>query len=167
MTTLFAQPYDITATGFYFDTMDQYLNRAAVAVNECGQRVEEFEIQFIDGETLDAELAEAWRLNQATVEAFLEATHFWTEDQKTRYIIAVGECGYSHDQVADDPDEIDITIYEVDTLRELAEQFVDDGLFGPIPESLANYIDYDAIARDLSFDYAMVEVGGKRLACCQ
>ena len=48
-------------------------------------------------------------------------------------------------------------------LRELAEHFVDEGLFGEIPEHLAAYIDYDAIARDLDMDYAEAEIAGMRL----
>ncbi|WP_299297215.1 hypothetical protein [uncultured Tateyamaria sp.] len=37
-------------------------------------------------------------------------------------------------------------------MRELTEDFVEQGLFGDIPEPLHFYIDYDAIARDLSVD---------------
>ena len=33
--------------------------------------------------------------------------------------------------------------------KAFAEQYVDDGLFGKIPDELTNYLDYDAIARDL------------------
>ena len=51
----------------------------------------------------------------------------------------------------------DVEIYEETNMNELAEQFVEDGLFGNIPKALINYIDYDAIARDLSMDYTEVE----------
>jgi len=162
-TTLFAQPYDISATGFYFDTAEQYHAKAAKAVNDYGQKVEEFEIQFIDGEEIDATLAKAWELNQVNFGEYLEAVDEWDEDRKQRYVIAVGECGYSHSQVADDPLDVGVDIYRVDTLKELAEQFVDDGLFGEIPESLQNYIDYDAISRDLAMDYTETTIAGERL----
>jgi len=36
-------------------------------------------------------------------------------------------------------------------------------LFGDIPEHLANYIDLDAIARDLAFDYSETYVAGESL----
>ena len=45
-----------------------------------------------------------------------------------------------------------------------ALQFVDEGLFGDIPEHLRNYLDYDAIARDLACDYASTTIAGNRLA---
>jgi hypothetical protein len=54
MTTFYAQPYDISATGFYFDIEDQYQAKIRTIKNDYGQTVEEFEIQFIDGETIDA-----------------------------------------------------------------------------------------------------------------
>ena len=44
---------------------------------------------------------------------------------------------------------------------QLAEQFVDEGMFGDIPDHLANYIDMDAIARDLDMDYTETEVAGQ------
>ncbi len=163
MTQLHAQPYDISATGFYFETAEDYAAKAKAARNDYGEPVEEFEIQFIDGEAIDAVLAKAWELNQVNFSAFLDAAQEWSDDHKTRYIIAVGECGYSHDQVADDPDQIDMTIYELSSMRELAEQFVDEGLYGEIPEALQNYIDHEAIARDLSVDYSETEIAGTQL----
>ena len=48
----------------------------------------------------------------------------------------------------------DCSIYEVNGYTELAEQFCDEGLFGDIPEHLTNYIDYEAMGRDLRYDYS-------------
>jgi antirestriction protein len=160
MTTLFAQPYDIAACGFYFETLEDYWEKAAKAVNQYGQPVEEFEIQFIDGERLDAELAKAFGLNQSNIGQYLEAAEDWLEYQKFAYIIAVGECGYDFDAANNDVDTLDVDIYEVSSLRELAEHFVEEGLFGDIPEPLQFYIDYDAISRDLGMDHAHIEIAG-------
>ena len=66
----------------------------------------------------------------------------------------MGECGYAFNFETCDPDDLDLDIYKVESLRDLAEQFVDEGLFGDIPERLRFYIDHDAIARDLGMDYA-------------
>lgn len=163
MTKLYAQPYDISASGFYFETIEEYAAKAAKAVNDFGQRVEEFEIQFINGEAIDCELAKAWGLDQANVAAFLDAVKGWDEDRIRRYIIAVGECGYAHEDVVDDPDLDMVDIYPVESLRELAEAFVDEGLFGDIPEAISRYLDYDAIARDLSMEYVEITIAGERL----
>ena len=160
MTELFAQPYDISAQGFYFKTADEYGEKYAKARNAYGSPVEEYEIQFIDGEKIDAELFEALRIYQGTFARFLEVADEWDEHQKRKIILAVGQCGYAFDLQSGDPDDLDVDIYELDSLRALAEQFVDDGLFGDIPERLQNYLDYDAIARDLGFDYSEATVAG-------
>lgn len=47
----------------------------------------------------------------------------------------------------------DSIFYEgVESFADLAEQFIDEGCFGDIPDSLRDYIDYEAIGRDLSYD---------------
>ena len=163
MTELFAQPYDITAQGFYFKTAEEYQEKSAKARNASGFPVEEYEIQFIDGESIDAALFEALGVHQGNFPQFLDACDTWDDHQKRKTIIAVGEYGYTFDLKTGDPEDFEVDIYEVDSLRELAEQFVDDGLFGDIPERLQNYLDYDAIARDLSMDYSETTIDGTRL----
>jgi antirestriction protein len=164
MTTFYAQPYDISATGFYFDTEDQYQAKIRTIKNDYGQTVEEFEIQFIDGETIDAQLTEAIGINQANICQAMELIDEWSDDQKVRAIIAVGECGYSFNSKRFDPDHIDIDLYEIDSLRDLAMQFVDDGLFGEIPERISMYLDYEMIARELACDYSMISIDGTNYA---
>ncbi len=163
MTTLYAQPYDISATGFYFDSTESYAQKAAKNLNPYGGLVEEYELQFIDGESVDAALFSALSVDQFSFPAYLEACDTWGDHQKQKVIIAVGECGYSFNLGADDPDDLDLDIYQVESLRELAEQFVDEGLFGEIPASIQNYLDYDAIARDLGMDYTEILIAGERL----
>jgi len=161
--TLFAQPYDISATGFNFESVEDYDSQAARAVNDYGQQVEEFEIQFIESDEIDCQLAKAWSLHQGNFPAFFDAVDDWDDDHKCRYIIAVGECGYDHDEIANDPNGPEIDIYYVDNLRDLAESFVGEGLYGSIPEALQFYIDHDAIARDLAVDFSETTIGGERL----
>ena len=160
MTQLFAQPYDISASGFYFDSVEDYQAKAAKAVNHYGEPVEEFEMQFIDGKDIDCALANAIGINQANITDFLELSEDWEDWQKINVIIACGECGYDFDPQCD-PDLLGVELYFVDGLKELAEQFAEEGLYGDIPESLQYYIDYDAIARDLGMEYSKIEVAGQ------
>lgn len=160
MTQFYAQPYDISATGFYFETMEEYDAKYATCKNDFGGQVEEFEIQFIDGESIDCDLFKALDVSQCNIHHFIDAVEEWEDYQKLNIIIAVGECGYSFDFDHNTPDDFDVTLYEVDSMRELAEQFVDEGLYGDIPDSLQFYIDYDAIARDLRMDYSDIRVDG-------
>lgn len=161
-TTLYAQPYDISATGFYFTSADEYDDSAKNLTNAHGDPVEEFEIQFIDGERMDCELAKAIGINQANFADFLECAETWEDWKKINVIIATGDLGYSFDPL-DGPDHYGIDVYWVSTMRELAEQFVDDGLFGEVPEQFQFYINYDAIARDLAVEYSEIEIAGERL----
>lgn len=50
MPQLHAQPYDITANGFYFESLEDYADKAKSNRNDYGDPVEEYEIQFIDGD---------------------------------------------------------------------------------------------------------------------
>ena len=157
MTQLHAQPYDISANGFYFETAEEYATKANALRNDYGDPVEEFEIQFID-----CDLAKAIDLNQANFAQFFDCVDDWDEWQKQQVIIAVGGGGYAFD-ASTVPDNFDVEVYEIDTMRELAEQFVDEGLFGEVLEPFQFYIDYNAIARDLAVDYSDTVIAGKRL----
>ena len=160
MTTLYAQPYDISAVGFYFESAEEYYKNAKALKNEYGDPVEEFEIQFIDGEDIDSDLCKAIGVNQANFSDFFDACDSWDENQKLKVIIAVGEEGYRFDLESGDPNDFEIDLYEMDSLKELAEQFVEEGSFGDIPENLKNYIDYEAIARDLGMEYKEARIDG-------
>jgi len=158
MTTLHAQPYDVSGTGFYFDSVEKYDLKLQQLRKYLGQSCEEFEIQFIDGENIDCELFSALGIHQGNFAAYLQAIEDWSEDEKIKVIIAVGEAGYSFDLGKDDPNQFEIDLYQVDSLKELAYQFVEEGLFGEIPVSIQNYLDYNAIARDLGMDYSEIVI---------
>jgi len=160
MTQFFAQPYDISASGFYFEAAAEYEEKASKLMNSYGQPIEEFEIQFIDGEGLDCELFRALGVHQGNFSAYLEALEDWSEDDKIKVIIAVGEVGYKFDLGTDTPDQFNIDLYETDSLKDLAEQFVEEGLFGEIPTAIQNYLDYDAIAHDLGMNYSEIRIDG-------
>lgn len=162
MPQLYAQPYDLDVVGFYFETAKDYNTKANALRNAHGEPVEEFEIQFIDGETINCALAEAIGISQGNIAAFFDAVEDWEEHQKFRCIIALTEGGLAFDFKTDDIDLLDVDLYGVESLRELAEKFVDDGIFGNIPGRLQFYIDYDAIARDLGMDYSEITIAGER-----
>ena len=162
-TILYAQPYDTSAEGFYFRSEKEYLDTYPTIRNNCGTQVEEFEVQFIDGESIDAQLAEALQLHQGNAFRYIEVVEEWDDYQKTKYIIAIGENSYSFDLNNDNIDDLGIDIYPDMTMRDLAIEFIDEGLFSDIPQPIANYIDYSAIARDLSIDYSETTIAGENV----
>ncbi len=163
MPQLFAQPYDIDAIGFYFETFEEFQTISNRHLNRYGDRVEEYEIQFIDGDDIDCSLEKAWNLDLSNIKRYFAACDDWGDHQKRIFIIAVGEGGYNFDPDNVSADDFEVDIYEIDGMANLAEQFVAEGLWGDIPDHLANYIDYDAIGRDLEHDYTETEIAGKTL----
>ena len=159
---LYAQPYNPDAKGFSFRTLAEYRQKESNCIDRFGQKVEEFEIQFLEGEGIDAALANAVGINQANLSAFFECIDDLEDHEKRILIIGLSEggCPFTADT---SPDDFDVDLYHADSLRDLAEQFVDEGLFGEVPPQFQYYIDYDAIARDLSFDYTEIEIAGERL----
>lgn len=160
-TILFAQPYDISAKGFYFRDMEEFDDKVANLVNDYGAPVEEFEIQFIDGETINYELANAIDLSQGNFVQFFTLVNDLEEWKKIHLMIAVRECGYDAKTAIDNINALDITIYEESSYADLARQFVGEGLYGEIPETLQFYIDYEAIGRDLAVDYGSTRKNGR------
>ena len=79
MVLFFAQPYDISASGLYFQEEESFADKIGKVRNDYGQAVEEFEIQFIDGEAIDCAFAEAWGINQANIGQFMQAVDEWDE----------------------------------------------------------------------------------------
>ena len=102
MTQFYAQPYDISAAGFYFSDMEEYDAKYTTCKNDFGERPEEFEIQFIDGKNEDAELFKVLGIHQGNIHHFIDAVDEWEEHEKQAVIIAVGECGYDFDLADND-----------------------------------------------------------------
>ena len=74
--------------------VEEYNTQASKLRNSYGQPVEEFELQFIAGESIDADLFKALGVHQGNFPAYLEAVEEWSVDDKIKVIIAVGEAGY-------------------------------------------------------------------------
>jgi len=72
-----------------------------------------------------------------------------TDKKKLSYLME--QVGYDFAGAISNLEDCDI--YEDVNMKQLAEQFIDEGLFGEIPDRLSYYIDYDAVARDLEMDY--------------
>lgn len=145
MNKFFAQPYDQSATGFYFTDFADYEAQAAALTNSYGQPVEEFEIQFIDGP--DAELFNACGVDQSNLEQWFDDV----EDLDDHHKIALFYL-MDNNVVADIDTALgkfDDVMFEEGDLSQAAEVMFDDLYLHEIPDHLHNYINYEAFARDL------------------
>lgn len=147
-TTLFAQPYSMDAVGFYFHSFEEYETKSENLQDRFGNPVEEFEIQFIDGD--DAELFEACGINQSNLSTWFDDIEDMDEHEKIALYFLTGTLGYNLDQAMDKIE--DVIIFEGDA-KEAAEELFDECYAHTIPENLRWYFDMDKFARDL-------EIGG-------
>ena len=120
---------------------------------------EEIFITDYESELLIGEYDDIYRLNELA-----EAIDNFSDDDLLKLKFLSHE-GYNERECIDnglDTYEVDIYDYRsdtsfTDTFELLAQDFIDEGLFGEIPKSLVYYIDYSAIARDLRMDYSEFE----------
>ena len=154
-----ATPYDISATGFYFDTYKEYQTRAAAHRNANGDPVEEYEIQFIDGDSY--RLFEAIGVNQANLKDWFERFEDMDDDEAVKLIILIEHFGYSVEDALDRID--DLHVFE-GTAIEYAEELIEStGMLDQMPENLRTYFDTEAFARDMMLggDISQVEIDGR------
>jgi len=146
MTNIYhATPYDISATGFYFTDYDDYRAKAASHRNAYGDPVEEYEIQFIDGD--NPRLFKALGVNQASLKEWFDEFEDMDETDAIKAISLIEDFGYEADTVLEHLD--DLCLFE-GTAVEYAEHYLEEsGLLSQVPESLRYYIDTEAMARDM------------------
>lgn len=153
-----ATPYDISATGFYFNSFEDYEAKAATHKNAYGEPVEEYEIQFIDGD--NHALFKALGVNQANLEKWFDEFEDLDDEDEIKAIYLAKDLGCSMDEVLGHLD--DVCLFEGHA-TDYAEQYLEEsGLLDEVPESMRYYIDTEAFARDLllSGDITEVEING-------
>jgi hypothetical protein len=152
MTILHATPYNIDAAGFYFENMANYQSKSEKHLDRFGNLVEEFEIQFIDGD--DAELFAACGINQASLNTWFDDIELMQDFEKVNLYYLVAVVGYNLDQALNKLDEP--CIYEGGILEAATEAF-DECWLPSMPDSIHFYVDYEKFARDCQMGGDMVE----------
>ena len=120
---------------------------------------EELFITDYDAEILIGEYDDIYRLNELS-----EAMQEYSDHDLLKLRLLSSE-GYNEREVIDNGlDTYEVEIHDfrdnssfTDSYELLAEQFIDEGVFGEIPKSLEFYIDYERIAIDLRMDYTEFE----------
>jgi hypothetical protein len=158
-----AQPYSLDATGFYFTDMDDYQAKYEANRDRFGFSVEEYEIQFIDGDAEDAQLYEAAGINQTNIEFFIEEIMDLDDYQKPGLYFLL-DMGYDVDDAIA---KIDDVMLQEGNLEEAAEALFDEIYLDQIPENLRSYIDYKSFARDCEYsgDFREFDFSGTTYTC--
>ena len=147
MAKFYANPYDSSARGFYFESPEAF--DAGVRAS----RVEEFEIDFVDGDATETALAEAVTPSQADIEAWYALLDEVESDNLLLLqIVGFAACSHGLDGVSDfeaNRRYIEQVSIEEGTREELAVRFVEEGL---ISLTEWDYFDIESFVRDLRID---------------
>jgi hypothetical protein len=152
MTTLYANPYNIDAAGFYFNDANEFIEKSTNLTGRYGNQLEEFEIDFIDGD--DAALFNACAINQANLNTWFDDIETLDDHEKINLYYLLSVAGYTLSQALDKLDEPSI---KQSSLRDAAEELFDECWLHEVPESIRFYIDYDKFARDCEMGGDLVE----------
>ncbi len=160
--TLFAQPYNRDAQGFYFHSAEEFESKSENLHDRFGYPVEEFEIQFIDGD--DAALFEACSIDQSNLSTWFDDIEVLDEHEKLALYFLTGELGYLLDDAINKIDEV--SIFHGDA-QEAAEELFDDCYAHAIPDNLRFYFDIEKFAHDLEVngDFNEFQYGKRTYTC--
>lgn len=154
MPTLHATPYDITHTGFYFDSAEEFTQRMEKAP------FEEVELQFIDGTEEESLIFKLSKPHQGNVAGYFESIEAGYDGHRLAALSYLVEYqGLAWEIATQSLDDVDV--YEM-TIKELAEHFAEEGVYPVgVNEQVLPYLDYDLLARDLSMDYTEIACLGE------
>lgn len=142
---IFANPYDITAHGFYFSNMADF-----ESLYSSQLPVEEYEIEFIDGSDAELALFSAMKVSQANLEGYFELLDDLGDDDHTQAAV----CYILENHLTDDPTDAvreasDLSLFE-GSVEDYAWNYLEDCVFTKsTPSIFRNYFDVPSFARDL------------------
>ena len=152
--TYCAIPYDLSAPSFYFTTYEEYRTKSNALRNEYGDPVEEFMLDFIDGDGV--ELFNALRINQATLGIWFDDFECLSEEDRIKAVYLVQYLGYEIDSVTRRLNEMNLF---QGTAIDYAHDFIaSTGMLENVPEIVSRYFDYASFARDLLLGGEITEI---------
>lgn len=147
---LYANPYDITKTGFYFESVEQFETGVAKSL------AEEFEIDVIDCE-LPRAIYDAMKINQTNIEDSFELAEI-LESLDVEQLTAIEfllDCGHDIQYAMNKFEDVCIS-----------SESLDDYAYGlmvdcyDVPDSLIHYLDYRRFGRDLVLEGSVAQLNG-------
>jgi len=161
----YANPYNIGATGFYFESNDEFLEKAESLRDNCGNVVEEFMIDVIDGRKKELELVNAIGIDQGNMAEVIEYIESSDENEwPALFFLMDNHHVQSFEDAKDKVNDVCIT---ESRLIDAASELFDECYGYSIPDNVKCYIDYEAFARDCEIggDMTEFEFGGKTYTC--
>jgi hypothetical protein len=147
-TTLYANPYDTSYTGFYFTSTEEFESK----INKAP--FEEVEIDFIEGG--NPRLFHATNINQGNVDLWFDELDRYEDNHQEALAICYLLDIMHLDEAIKRRDEV---ILHQGSLADYAFELVEDICsMDQLPDLIRNHIDYDSIGKDLELNCEVAEV---------
>ena len=148
MAQLHAQPYDTSATGFYFDSLEDYNKKYAKNRNDWGGIVEEYMFQFIDGDDAEQALYSAMESGDfIDLKLYFELIDELDEDDLPKFVYLTE---YQHLDAKEALERMeDVSLFH-GTGEDYVYEFIED--IGVEGEWAQNYFDYEAFGREMQIE---------------
>ena len=148
MTTLYANPYDTSYTGFYFDSSEEFDLKLSNA------KYEEVEIDYIDGD--NPLLFEAAKIHQCDIDTWFSSLDNFSDTDNEA--ISIGYLMDLYDTDVAIQRYSEIVLFNGDIADYAFELVADVYSLDQLPDLIRNHIDYDSIARDLELNSEVTEL---------
>ena len=153
MAKFFANPYG-PAVGFYFTSAEELEAKTATWHDKHGAPVEEWSLDFIDGDAGEPELFAAAQIDQSNLNVWFEEIEDLDGSERAALFFLLSSLGY---KLRDALEKLeDCSLSQCD-LKEAASANFDERFLEAIPDGARAYIDYDAWARDQDLNGEMHE----------
>ena len=149
MTELYANPYNTAVSGFCFTSYEEYQSKSSSLVDDFGYPVEEFEIDFIEGEL--SELFNTCDINQCTLELWFDEIENLIDSDQVELYYRCEQLGQNTQEALDSINS-DGFIQQCSLSDYAYESVNESGVIDCLPETLQCYFNHDAYARDLEIN---------------
>lgn len=129
---------------------EEELQEALEAIGIDGMMYEEYFISDYETDIQGLRIGEYENID--SLNTFFEEYENLDEYDQEAFDAMIEAFGFSPKEALERVTSGDYVFYSGESLKDVAYALVDDGCFGDIPDSIANYIDYDSIAYDLEID---------------
>lgn len=151
MATLYANPYDVGARGFYFEDETDFEQKQKSNLNSFGMPVEEYSFEFISGDDAEHELFNALEDNGfINLNDYFQTLREVNDDQIPALVYLVGVMNLDIENALDNVD--DVYVYEGDAKDYINNEFIPEIMFD-LSNLNENLIDFKALGRDFDINH--------------
>jgi hypothetical protein len=154
MPSIYANPYDTSAHGFYFEDYQDFMDKYRKNVNRFGAPVEEYSFEFISGDDAEQALFMAMEDNGfIDLQGYFDLLNNIDQSQVPALVYLMDIMNLDAEQAMANVD--DVIVIEDDAITYISEYFVPDVFFDETTyENLhPMLIDFKALGRDFAINH--------------